>query len=98
MTQADPAAGVIYVCNPNNPTGTVTHKEDVDYLIANKPKGCIILIDEAYIHFAPSATPAIEHVAACKDLVVLLTFSEIYGMAVPPSRARSTAPRSFPTK
>ena len=39
MTQADPNPGLIYVCNPNNPTGTVTRKEDVDYLVAHKPRG-----------------------------------------------------------
>jgi histidinol-phosphate aminotransferase len=81
MTKADAAAGVIYICNPNNPTGTITRKEDVDYVIANKPKGCIVLIDEAYIHYAPSAVSALEHVLAGKDVIVLRTFSKIYGMA-----------------
>jgi histidinol-phosphate aminotransferase len=81
MVQADPATGVIYVCNPNNPTGSVTRKEDVDYLVAHKPKGCIILIDEAYIHFATSATSAIEHVTAGEDVIVLRSFSKLYGMA-----------------
>jgi histidinol-phosphate aminotransferase len=81
MAQADSAAGVIYICNPNNPTGTVTRKEDVDYVVANKPKDCIVLIDEAYIHFASSATSAIDHVKAGKDVIVLRTFSKIYGMA-----------------
>jgi histidinol-phosphate aminotransferase len=81
MAHADPAAGVIYICNPNNPTGSVTQKEDVDYIIAHKPKGCVVLIDEAYIHFATSATSAIEHVAAGKDVIVLRSFSKLYGMA-----------------
>jgi histidinol-phosphate aminotransferase len=81
MVQADPAAGVIYICNPNNPTGSVTRKEDLDYIVANKPKGCVILVDEAYIHFATSATSAIEHVAAGKDVIVLRSFSKLYGMA-----------------
>ena len=81
MVQADPAAGVIYICNPNNPTGSVTPKEDVDYIVANKPKGCVVLIDEAYIHFASSATSAIEHVAAGQDVIVLRSFSKLYGMA-----------------
>jgi histidinol-phosphate aminotransferase len=81
MVQADTDAGLIYVCNPNNPTGTVTVKEDIDYLVANKPKGCVVLIDEAYIHFAESATPATSHVAAGKDVIVLRTFSKLYGMA-----------------
>jgi histidinol-phosphate/aromatic aminotransferase/cobyric acid decarboxylase-like protein len=81
MARADPDAGVIYICNPNNPTGSVTRKEDVDHVVANKPKGCVVLIDEAYIHFAPSATSAVEHVAAGKDVIVLRSFSKIYGMA-----------------
>jgi histidinol-phosphate aminotransferase len=81
MAEADPAAGVIYICNPNNPTGSVTRKEDVDYLVAHKPEGCVVLIDEAYIHFATSAVSAIEHVAAGKDVIVLRSFSKLYGMA-----------------
>src|SRR5207247_728792 len=44
MAHADPAAGLIYVCNPNNPTGTVTRKADIDALIANKPEGCVVLL------------------------------------------------------
>jgi histidinol-phosphate aminotransferase len=81
MAQADPAAGVIYVCNPNNPTGSVTPKEDMDYLVSHKPRGCVVLVDEAYIHFATSATSAIDHVAAGKDVIVLRSFSKLYGMA-----------------
>jgi histidinol-phosphate aminotransferase len=81
MPQADSATGVIYVCNPNNPTGSVTRKEDMDYLVANKPKGCIVLVDEAYIHFATTATSAIEHVKTGGDVIVLRSFSKLYGMA-----------------
>jgi histidinol-phosphate aminotransferase len=81
MTRADANAGVIYVCNPNNPTGTVTRKEDLAAIVANKPKGCIVLIDEAYIHFSATATPATEMVAAGKDVIVLRSFSKLYGMA-----------------
>jgi len=81
MAEAAADAGVIYICNPNNPTGTVTRKEDIDYIVANKPKGCIVLIDEAYIHFSSSATPATPHVAADKDVIILRTFSKLYGMA-----------------
>jgi histidinol-phosphate aminotransferase len=81
MVKADPNAGVIYICNPNNPTGTVTLKGDVEFVVANKPKGCIVLIDEAYIHFAKTASTAIPLVAAGEDVIVLRTFSKIYGMA-----------------
>lgn len=77
---AVPDAGLIYVCNPNNPTGTLTPREDLEYLLANKPPGCIVLLDEAYIHYTELRGP-IDLVAAGKDLVILRTFSKIYGMA-----------------
>lgn len=80
MAKADPNAGLIYICNPNNPTGTVTPRSDIEWLIANKPAGSIVLIDEAYVHFSnePRST---DFVAAGKDVILLRTFSKIYGMA-----------------
>jgi histidinol-phosphate aminotransferase len=80
MVAADSNAGVLYICNPNNPTGTTTTREDIEYALANKPKGSILLIDEAYIHFS-DAKPVLDLVAADKDIIVLRTFSKIYGMA-----------------
>jgi histidinol-phosphate aminotransferase len=81
MARADMHTGLIYICNPNNPTGTVTRKVDIETIVARKPRGCVVLIDEAYIHFATSATPATDLVAAGEDVIVLRTFSKIYGMA-----------------
>jgi histidinol-phosphate aminotransferase len=81
MAQADPNAGLIYVCNPNNPTGSLTPKEDIEYLVAHKPKGAIVLLDEAYIHLSKTAEPAGALVAADKDVIILRTFSKLYGMA-----------------
>jgi histidinol-phosphate aminotransferase len=81
MAAADPEAGVIYVCNPNNPTGSLTPKDEIEYLVSNKPKGAIVLLDEAYIHLSKTAEPASPLVAAGKDLIILRTFSKIYGMA-----------------
>lgn len=80
MVSADPNAGVIYICNPNNPTGTLTSRKDILWALDNKPKGSVLLVDEAYIHFA-DAPDVIDQVVAGKDLVVLRTFSKIYGMA-----------------
>jgi len=80
MVAADPNAGVLYICNPNNPTGTTTTREDIEYALANKPKGSILMVDEAYIHFS-DAKPVLDLVAADKEIVVLRTFSKIYGMA-----------------
>ena len=80
MVAASPTAGLIYICNPNNPTGTLTSKEDIDWLVANKPEGSVVMIDEAYTHIA-GAPFHTDKVAADKDVVVLRTFSKIYGMA-----------------
>jgi histidinol-phosphate aminotransferase len=81
MAAAHPQAGLIFVCNPNNPTGSVTRKDDIVALVENKPEGCIVLVDEAYIHFSHSASTVTDLVAAGKDVVVLRTFSKLYGMA-----------------
>ena len=73
-------AGLFYVCNPNNPTGSVTPRAEIEWLLENKPKGSIVLLDEAYIHFSDEP-PGADLVRAGKDVVVLRTFSKIYGMA-----------------
>jgi histidinol-phosphate aminotransferase len=80
MLTAGPQAGVFYICNPNNPTATLTPREDIDWLIANKPAGSIVLVDEAYIHLA-GVPVASDLVAAGKDVIILRTFSKLYGMA-----------------
>jgi histidinol-phosphate aminotransferase len=80
MLAAAPDAGVFYICQPNNPTGTLTSRADIEYLVANKPKNSIVLVDEAYIHFS-DAPSSIDLVKAGKDVVVLRTFSKLYGMA-----------------
>jgi histidinol-phosphate aminotransferase len=73
-------AGVFYICNPNNPTGTLTPRADIEYLVANKPKDSIVLIDEAYIHLS-EAPSTLDLVKAGKDAIVLRTFSKVYGLA-----------------
>jgi len=81
MVKADPNPGVIYLTNPNNPTGTLTSLEDIQWTAANMPKGALLLVDEAYIHFSDNAKSAFGLVAADKDVMVLRTFSKVYGMA-----------------
>jgi len=80
LVAASPNAGVIYICNPNNPTGTITAKKDILWALDNKPAGTILLVDEAYIHLS-DAEDVLDQVAAGKDLIVLRTFSKVYGMA-----------------
>lgn len=80
MLAADPAPGLIYLCNPNNPTGTVTTTQAIEQALAEKPKGSILVVDEAYIEFSDvrSCVPWINDHA---QLLVLRTFSKLYGMA-----------------
>ena len=81
MCAADANAGVLYICNPNNPTGSVTARKDLDYVLAHKPKGSVLVVDEAYLHFSDSASSMVDRVAAGDDVIVLRTFSKLYGMA-----------------
>lgn len=80
MVKAAPNGGLYYICNPNNPTGTITPREEIEWMLANKPAGSILLVDEAYIHFSDEPS-VLDLVRAGKDLIVLRTFSKLYGMA-----------------
>jgi histidinol-phosphate aminotransferase len=81
MIKADSNAGAYYICNPNNPTATLTPRKDFEYILANKPKDAVLIIDEAYVHFAGPENYSTELVRQDKDVIVLRTFSKAYGMA-----------------
>ena len=72
--------GLFYVCNPNNPTGTVTPRAEIDALVAAAPRDAVILLDEAYIHLCDDPR-GVDLVRAGKNVVLLRTFSKIFGMA-----------------
>src|SRR5215467_8300592 len=76
-------AGLIYVCNPNNPTASVTPKDQLRDFIAKTPPETKVLVDEAYFHFAnsPDYETVIPLVKDSPNLIVARTFSKIYGMA-----------------
>ncbi len=75
--------GMIYLCNPNNPTSAAVKSSDVDWLVANLPTNTVLLADEAYIHFVETSDvkSAMPYVRQGKDVIVARTFSKIYGMA-----------------
>src|SRR5260370_25863861 len=52
MLAAATDAGMIYICNPNNPTASITPRKDVDAFLSKVPAATHVLIDEAYHHFA----------------------------------------------
>ena len=75
--------GLIYVCNPNNPTASITPKDDLRDFIARTPRETMILVDEAYFHYAdsPDYESVIPQAKDHPNLIVARTFSKIYGMA-----------------
>src|SRR5438445_2548635 len=75
--------GLVYVCNPNNPTASITPKDELRDFIAKTPRETMILADEAYFHFAdsPDYESVIPLVKDHPNLIVSRTSSKIYGMA-----------------
>jgi histidinol-phosphate aminotransferase len=75
--------GLIYICNPNNPTATITPKNELREFISKVPRATTILVDEAYFHYAdsPDYESVIPMIAHHPNLIVARTFSKIYGMA-----------------
>jgi histidinol-phosphate aminotransferase len=71
---------LFYVVSPNNPTGTLTPLADITRLVKEMAPGSAAMIDEAYLHFAGTAT-AMPLIESAGDVFVLRTFSKIYGMA-----------------
>ena len=75
--------GVVYICNPNNPTGTIVTRDEVAAFIGGVSPSTLILVDEAYFDFVEDArySTATEFIAAHPNVVVARTFSKIYGLA-----------------
>jgi histidinol-phosphate aminotransferase len=86
MKEAAAAASgpaLVFICNPNNPTGTVTAADEVADWILGAPEKAWFLVDEAYFEFAdhPAYRTLVSEAAARPNVVVSRTFSKIYGMA-----------------
>lgn len=75
--------GLIYICNPNNPTASITPKNEIRDFLARVPRQTMILVDEAYFHYAdsPEYETVIPLIKNYPNLIVARTFSKIYGMA-----------------
>jgi len=78
-----PKTGVIYLANPNNPTGTAFGGEEFAEFLASVPDGVLVVLDEAYIHYAPSLNRrnSEDLYRKRKNLLILRTFSKVYGLA-----------------
>lgn len=74
---------IIYICNPNNPTGTVVTEADLDKFMDLVPNDVLIVFDEAYFEYVdnPDYISGLKYVNAGRNAIVLRTFSKIYGLA-----------------
>lgn len=73
---------LIWICNPNNPTGTVESVADIERFVAQVPKETMVLVDEAYIDFADgNSASAMKLTKKYPNIVVMRTFSKAYGLA-----------------
>ncbi|HEY7855468.1 MAG TPA: aminotransferase class I/II-fold pyridoxal phosphate-dependent enzyme, partial [Terriglobales bacterium] len=80
---AKDAAGLVYVCNPNNPTGTIVSMAELDAFMKAVPATVPVLVDEAYFDFVtdPGYGTVYPWIARYPNLIVARTFSKVYGMA-----------------
>ncbi len=74
---------MIFVCNPNNPTGTIVKKDEIDLLMEKVPENVLVVMDEAYYEYVqdPDYPQTMEYFKQGKNIVVFRTFSKAYGLA-----------------
>ncbi|QGQ94004.1 histidinol-phosphate transaminase [Paenibacillus psychroresistens] len=74
---------IVYLCSPNNPTGTILTRKELQQILDNLPKHVLVVLDTAYSHFTTGNeyTDGLEFVRAGFPLLILQTFSKIYGLA-----------------
>lgn len=84
LARADRTTTMVYICNPNNPTGTLTPRKDLETFLTKLPQSIVVLIDEAYHHYVASTSDYASFLDAPVEdprIIVLRTFSKIYGLA-----------------
>jgi histidinol-phosphate aminotransferase len=84
LARADATTGLVYICNPNNPTASLTPRKDLEDFIRKLPPTTTVLLDEAYHHFVgstPDYTSFIDHPMNDDRVIVARTFSKVFGLA-----------------
>lgn len=79
----NPKTKLVFICNPNNPTGTMVNREELDQFMQQMPEQVIVIMDEAYYEYVTEADfpQTIDYVKAGKNVIILRTFSKIYSLA-----------------
>ncbi len=83
MLAATSDAGLVYICNPNNPTASITPKDQIRVFLQKTPSQTVVLIDEAYHHYVESDDyeSVVPLLTQYPNLIIARTFSKVYGMA-----------------
>jgi len=84
LARSDSATGLVYICNPNNPTGSLTRRRDIEAFIRQLPETTYVLIDEAYHHYVGASSDYASFIDRPIDdsrVIVARSFSKIYGLA-----------------
>jgi len=84
LDRADASAGLVYICNPNNPTGSLTLRKDLETFIRKLPATTHVIMDEAYHHYVGGSSAYRSFIDRPVDdprVIVTRTFSKIYGVA-----------------
>ena len=78
-----PKTRVIFIANPNNPTGSYVHKKEVEDFLLSLPENILVVFDEAYFEFVDRKDfpRALNYLKEGKNVIILRTFSKIYGLA-----------------
>jgi histidinol-phosphate aminotransferase len=74
---------IVFIANPNNPTGTISRKDEFDRLMERLPEGILVIVDEAYYEYVadPEYADSMRYFRDGRDILILRTFSKIYGLA-----------------
>ncbi len=83
LAKVGPRTRMVFICNPNNPTGTAIRREAFDDFLAALPERVLVVVDEAYFEFVRDSgcVSGLAYLAAPRTVVTLRTFSKAYGLA-----------------
>ncbi|MEJ2683123.1 MAG: histidinol-phosphate transaminase [Candidatus Sulfobium sp.] len=78
-----PRTRMLFIANPNNPTGTINRKDEFDRMMAKMPDNLIVVVDEAYFEYVsdPGYADSMKHLHSDRNVLILRTFSKMYGLA-----------------
>jgi histidinol-phosphate aminotransferase len=83
ITALTPKTKIVFLCNPNNPTGTIIYRDEFERLLAAVPENCLLVSDDAYYEFVddPDYPQTIPYLKNHSNLIVTRTFSKVMGLA-----------------